>query len=42
MVTPKHIIVLKVTINGLKLYQPESLAVTKVTFIVETIYQCVL
>ena len=30
MVTPKHIIVLKVGINGLKLEKSEGLAVTKV------------
>ena len=35
MLTPKHITVPKVTINGLALYKPESLAVTKVYFIVE-------
>ena len=42
MVTPKHMIVLKVSINGLTLYKQENLAVTKVTLIVEKIYQCVL
>ena len=39
MVIPKHIIILKVSIIGLKLYKEESLAVTKVSLIVEIIYQ---
>ena len=39
MVTPKYIIVLKASVNGLTLYKLESLAETKVSFIVETIYQ---
>ena len=39
MVATEHIIVLKVSINGLTLYKSESLAVTKVFIIVEIIYQ---
>ena len=39
MVTPKYIIVLKVSINGLTPYKPESLTITKVSFIVEIINQ---
>ena len=39
MVIPKHIIVLKVSVNVFTLYKSESLAVTKVSFIVEIIYQ---
>ena len=38
MVTQKHIIVRKVSINGLTLGNSESLVVTKVSFIVEIIY----
>ena len=38
MLTPKHIIVLKVSINRLTVYMSEILAVTKVSFIVEIIY----
>ena len=40
MVTPKHITVFKSSINGLTLYKPESLAETKVSFLVEIIYHC--
>ena len=39
MVISKHIIVLKVSVNGLTLYKSVSLAVTKVSFIVEIIYE---
>ena len=40
MFTPKHRIVLKVSINDLPLVKPGSLVETKVSFIVEIIYQC--
>ena len=39
MVTPKYIIVFKVSINGLTIYKSESLAVTNLSFIVEMMYQ---
>ena len=39
MVTAKHIIALKVSINDLTLYKPENVAATKVSLIVEIIYQ---
>ena len=39
MVTQKHLIVLKISINDLTLHRSESLAVTKVSFTVEIIYQ---
>ena len=39
MVTPKNTVVLKVSINGLTLYKLEILGVTKVSFIVEILYQ---
>ena len=39
MVTPKHIIVLNVSIYGLTLFKLENLVVTIVSFIVEIIYQ---
>ena len=39
MVTPKHKIALKISVNGLTLYKSESLAVIKVSFIVDIIYQ---
>ena len=37
MVTSKHIMVPRVSINGLTLNKPESLEVTKVYFIVEIV-----
>ena len=40
MVTPKHVIVFEVNINGLTFFKPESLAVTKVSFILDIMYQC--
>ena len=39
MVIPTHIIILKVSKNGLALYKSDNLAVTKVSFIVEIICQ---
>ena len=39
MVTPKHMIVLKLSMNYLTIYKPDTLAVTKLSFMVEIIYQ---